>query len=117
MNRNKEAYIKQQYLPGYRAEYDFHEIKVLIKGKVVKLYQATITLPYSNYIFAKHYLNQKFESFIDSLVTFFEEIGGVPENIVFDNMRNVLCIGYILKNNCGSVFLYSNCLFNFFNSL
>src|SRR5690554_190793 len=90
MNRNKEAYIKQEYLPGYRAEYDFHEIKVIIGGKVVKLYQATITLPCSNYIFVKHYLNQRFESFIDSLVTFFEEIGGVPKNIVFDNMRNVV---------------------------
>lgn len=90
MNRNKEAYIKQAYKPGYRAEYDFHEIKVLIDNKVVKVYQATITLPFSNYIFVKHYFNQKFESFMDSLVTFFEQINGVPKHMVFDNMRNVV---------------------------
>ncbi len=89
-NKNREAFIKQSYDPGYRAEYDFHEIKVIIDGKVRKLYQATITLPFSNYIFVKHYENQKFESFIDSLVTFFEEIDGIPETIVFDNMRNVV---------------------------
>ncbi len=88
--KNKEAFIKQEYNPGFRAEYDFHEIKVIINGKVRKLYQATITLPFSNYIFVKHYENQKFESFIDSLVSFFEEIGGIPETIVFDNMRNVV---------------------------
>ena len=69
-NKNKEAFIKQQYAPGFRAEYDFHEVKVLIDDQVKKLYQATITLPHSNYIFVKHYQNQKFESFIDSLVTF-----------------------------------------------
>src|SRR5690554_5073262 len=89
-NKNREAFIKQSYDPGYRAEYDFHEIKVIIDGKVRKLYQATITLPFSNYIFVKHYENQKFESFIDSLVTFFEEIDGIPQTIVFDNMRNVV---------------------------
>ena len=89
-NKNKEAFIKQSYDPGYRAEYDFHEIKVIIDGKVRKIYQATITLPFSNYIFVKHYENQKFESFIDSLVTFFEEINGIPLSIVFDNMRNVV---------------------------
>lgn len=89
-DKNKEAFIKQSYSPGYRAEYDFHEIKVIIDGKVRKIYQATITLPFSNYIFVKHYENQKFESFIDSLVTFFEEINGIPETIVFDNMRNVV---------------------------
>jgi len=89
-DKNKEAFIKQSYDPGYRAEYDFHEIKVIINGKVRKIYQATITLPFSNYIFVKHYENQKFESFIDSLVTFFEEINGIPKQIVFDNMRNVV---------------------------
>jgi transposase len=89
-NKQKEAYIKQEYSPGQRAEYDFHEIKVIINGKVKKLYQATITLPFSNYIFVKHYQNQKFEAFIDSLVNFFEEVDGIPKQIVFDNMRNVV---------------------------
>ncbi|WP_162140305.1 IS21 family transposase [Haploplasma axanthum] len=89
-NRNKETFIKQKYEPGFRAEYDFHEIKVIIDGKLKKVHQATVTLPYSNYIFVKHYENQKFETFIDSLVHFFEEIGGVPKQIVFDNMRNVV---------------------------
>jgi predicted transcriptional regulator len=49
-NRNLEAYIKQEYDPGFRAEYDFHEIKVLINGKLRRIYQATITLPSSGFI-------------------------------------------------------------------
>src|SRR5690625_393842 len=89
-NKVKEAFIKQEYNPGDRAEYDFHEIKIIIKGKVIKKYQATITLPNSNYVFVRHYDNQRFESFTNSLVSFFEEIGGIPKTIVFDNMRNVV---------------------------
>ena len=89
-NKHKEAFIKQQYDPGFRAEYDFHEIKVIEGGKVKKRYQATITLPHSNYVFAKHYPDQRKENFLDSLISFFEEIGGVPKTIVFDNMRNVV---------------------------
>ncbi len=86
----KEAFITQHHKPGVRAEYDFHQIKVLIDGKKRDIYQATISLPHSNYKFARYYTNQKSENFIDSLIQFFEEIGGVPEIIVFDNMRNVV---------------------------
>ena len=89
-NKHKEAFIKQEYDPGFRAEYDFHEIKVIEAGKVKKRYQATITLPHSNYVFAKHYPNQRKENFLDSLIAFFEEIEGVPKTVVFDNMRNVV---------------------------
>ena len=90
MNKRKEVFIKQSYQPGLRAEYDFHEVKVIIDGKKRKLQQATITLPFSNYKFVKYYENQRLESFIDSLVSFFETVAGVPETIVFDNMRNVV---------------------------
>ena len=89
-NKHKEAFIKQEYDPGFRAEYDFHEIKVIEGGKVKKRYQATITLPHSNYVFAKHYPDQRKENFLDSLISFFEEIEGVPKTVVFDNMRNVV---------------------------
>lgn len=89
-NKHKETFIKQEYDPGFRAEYDFHEIKVIEAGKVKKRYQATITLPHSNYVFAKHYPDQRKENFLDSLISFFEEIEGVPKTVVFDNMRNVV---------------------------
>ncbi len=89
-DKKKEAFIRQSYNAGYRSEYDFHEVKVQIDGKSRLIYQATISLPYSNYKFVKHYENQKMESFIDSLVSFFEKIKGVPCTVVFDNMRNVV---------------------------
>lgn len=89
-SKQKEAFIKQEYDPGYRGEYDFHEIKVIEDGKVKKRYQATITLPHSGLIFTEYYENQRKESFLDSLIKFFEYIDGVPNIMVFDNMRNVV---------------------------
>lgn len=56
-DKKKEAFIRQSYNAGYRAEYDFHEVKVQIDGKSRIIYQATISLPYSNYKFVKHYEN------------------------------------------------------------
>ena len=73
----KECFIKQVYDYGFRAEYDFHQIKVKI-GNVVKIYhQATISLPKSNYVFAVLYKNERMESFLDSIVQFISHCGGV----------------------------------------
>ena len=86
----KECFIKQVYEYGFRAEYDFHQIKVKI-GNVVKIYhQATISIPKSNYIFAVLYKNEKMESFLDSIVQFISHCGGVFIEMVFDNMSNVI---------------------------
>ncbi len=86
----KECFIKQVYEYGFRAEYDFHQIKVKI-GNVVKIYhQATISLPKSNYVFAVLYKNERMESFLDSIVQFIAHCGGVFIEMVFDNMSNVI---------------------------
>ena len=88
--RRKNVLLNKNMNQVKGGEYDFHEIKVILNGKVRKFYQATITLPNSDIIFTKYYDNQRMESFIDSLVSFFEFIGRVPKTMVFDNMRNVV---------------------------
>ncbi|MFA5660568.1 MAG: hypothetical protein WC968_04165 [Bacilli bacterium] len=44
----KEVYIKQTYDPGKRAEYDFHQAKVLVEGIKRTYHQVTIAPPYSD---------------------------------------------------------------------
>ena len=51
---------------------------------------AVFTLPYSHTRLALLYDNQKQQVFIESQVKFFEKIGGVPAEGVYDNMRNVV---------------------------
>jgi Transposase and inactivated derivatives len=48
---------------------------------------AVMTTARGNYRFAYLYQNQKMESFLDSHVRFFNHVGGVHKEIVYDNMK------------------------------
>jgi len=88
--RVKEAYIKQHYNLGDRAEFDFGEVKLIINNVKTKLYLAVFSSPASNYRFVRMYDNQGMEVFKDAHVKFFEEVGAVYPEVCYDNMRNVV---------------------------
>lgn len=88
--KRKEAFIKQFYEYGEIAQYDFHQIKVIVNNEKRIYHQATISIPKSNIVFGFLYRNEKMENFIDSLVRFFSFAGGVFKTLVFDNMSNVI---------------------------
>ena len=88
--KHKECFIKQYYEYGDIAQYDFHQIKVIINNEKKVYHQATISIPKSNIIFGLLYKDEKMESFINSLVQFFSFCGGVFKTIMFDNMSNVV---------------------------
>lgn len=84
---NHEAFIRQVYRPGDVCEFDWGEIKLYIAGKQVRLQLAVFTSAYSNYRYAFIYKRQDTLSFMESHVRFFDTIGGVFNQMVYDNMR------------------------------
>lgn len=86
----KECFIRQNYDYGDRLEYDFGEVKLVIDGITKKYYIAVLSSPASNFRWCYLYDNCKKEIFMDSHVKFFEMIGGVWKEVVYDNMRNVV---------------------------
>ena len=92
-----EAFIRQEYDFGQRLEYDFGEVKLVIGGVVGKYYLAVFGAPRSAFRWAYLYTNQKKGVFLDSHVRFFDMIGGVYKEVVYDNMRNVVSV-FIGKN-------------------
>lgn len=86
----KEAFIKQNYALGARVEFDFGEVKLEIEGVVKTYYLAVWASPASDYYWAYLYTNQKKAVFQDAHVRFFEDLGGVYAEVVYDNMRNVV---------------------------
>ena len=96
--KHPEVFIRQEYEPGQRMEYDFHQIKVLINGKERTYHQATISFPFSNHVVGYLFHDETAISVMTSLVDTFELIGGVPKNIVFDNMSTVVK-RIIMKND------------------
>lgn len=88
--KHRECYIRQHYEYGQRLEYDFGEIKLDIKGQKEKFHIAVLSSPKSNFRWAYLYKNQKKDVFLDSQVKFFDMVGGVYDEVVYDNMRNVV---------------------------
>ena len=62
----------------------------MIGGIVQKYHMAVIGSPAAAHRWAYLYTNQKKEVFMDSHVRYFEMMGGVPKEMVYDNMRNVV---------------------------
>lgn len=88
--KKKEAFIRQEYELGERAEYDFGEVKLVIGGITGNYHMAVIGAPAAGLRWGYLYTNQKKEVFMDSHVRYFEMMGGVPKEMVYDNMRNVV---------------------------
>jgi len=89
-SKAREVFIRQQYEFGQRMEYDFGEIRLAIGGEVGTYHMAAICSPASGYRWADIYQDQSKDTFLDSYVRFFQFIGGVYRECVYDNMRNVV---------------------------
>ena len=85
-----ECFIRQDYDFGDRLEYDFGEVKLVINGNVRRYYLAVLSSPAGNFRWCYLYDNCKKSVFLDSHVRFFEMIGGVWREVIYDNMRNVI---------------------------
>jgi len=83
----KEAYIRAEYAPGKVVEFDWGQVKLIIAGKLTVFEMSAFTAAKSNYRFADIYHNGKTESFLDAHANFFEDVGGVYSQIVYDNTK------------------------------
>ena len=84
---SQEAFIKQEYQPGYACEFDWGEVKLIINGTLQTFQLAVFTHSYSNYRFARLYHRQDKICFADSHIQYFSHLGGVVREMVYDNMR------------------------------
>lgn len=94
---SKEAYMRQEYDPGQTCEFDWGYVKLMIGGEPRTLQMAVFTSAKGNYRYASLYHNQKMENFLDVHVKFFNEIGGVYQEVVYDNMK-VAVKRFVSKN-------------------
>jgi len=83
----KEAFIRQVYSPGESCEFDWGEIKLVIGGRRRRYQLAVFTCSFSNYRQAFIYERADTLAFQESHVRFFDVVGGVYREMVYDNMR------------------------------
>ncbi|WP_170982999.1 IS21 family transposase [Dyadobacter frigoris] len=83
----KEAYIRQLYAPGSVCEFDWAEVKLRINGELCRYQLAVFTSAYSNYRYARLFSRQDTLSFMEAHIAFFDLLGYVYQELVYDNMR------------------------------
>ena len=87
-DRKKEAYIRQEHLPGEEVEFDWGEVKLNIGGTGYMKYQmAVFASAYGNLRYARLYRTQDTAAFQESHVDFFAFCNGVYKTVVYDNMK------------------------------
>jgi transposase len=86
-HKTAEGFIKQEYEYGQVCEFDWGEVKVFIEGTLKKLPMAVFTTAKGNYRYARLFVKQDTASFQQAHALFFDHIGGVYRELVYDNMK------------------------------
>lgn len=89
-NYHKVAYMRFETEPGYQAQVDFGEFQVVRPdGSVTKLYLFSMIMGYCRKMYAELIRRCDLPTFLDCHIHAFEYFGGVPEQILYDRMKNV----------------------------
>jgi transposase len=87
---HKVAYMRFETEPGYQAQVDFGEFQVEhSNGRIEKLYLFSMILGYSRKIYAELIERCDLTTFLDCHIRAFDFFGGVPQQILYDRMKNV----------------------------
>jgi len=81
---HREVFLPLSHPPG-EAQVDFGEATVRIAGKETRAALFDMTLPYSGAIFVQAFPKECTQTFMEGHRRAFEEFGGVPRRITYDN--------------------------------
>ena len=79
-------FVPLSHRPGH-AQVDFGEADGYVGGKKIRYHYFCLDLPHSDAIFVKAYPAELTEAFLDGHVAAFDFMGGVPQSILYDNMK------------------------------
>lgn len=85
--RSKPAFVPLDFAPGERAEFDFGEAAVQIKGQLVKVPFLAGRLRFSGAMFVECFPTQRQEAFLLGQRHAFEFWEGVTRMVVYDNLK------------------------------
>lgn len=97
--RDRVAYIRFETIPGQQAQVDFGEFMVVCpNGKEIKLYCFVMVLGFSRHMYIEFVDRCTMPVFLDCHINAFGYFEGVPGEILYDNMKNV-----VIKHLVGKV--------------
>ena len=89
--RAAEAYLRRRTLPGEEAQVDWGHFGTLpVAGGERKLYAFVMVLSHSRHVFLRFFLDMKGGTFLHAHLQAFEDFGGVPRVLLYDNLKSVV---------------------------
>jgi transposase len=88
-NRRK-AYIRFETIPGLQAQMDWADFQVADKNGGTTVYLFLMVLGFSRAMYGELVPRCTLETFMDAHIRGFRYLGGIPLEILYDNMRNVV---------------------------
>jgi transposase len=86
-DKSKESFIKQHYDYGEVCEFDWVAVKLSISGELKRFPMAVFTSAKGNHRYGRLFMKEDTQSFQQSHGFYFEYVGGVYREMVYDNMR------------------------------
>jgi len=87
----REAFLRLETMPGEQAQVDWgHFGKIQIGSAKRSLSCFVLVLSWSRAIYARFALDQTLESFLRGHILGFAALGGVPREILYDNLKSVV---------------------------
>ena len=86
-----EAYLRLRTLPGEQAQVDWGDFgNCQVEGAVRRLSAFVMTLSYSRALFVRFSYSQAMSAFLRGHVEAFEQFGGVPRSVLYDNLKSAV---------------------------
>ena len=91
LENREDAVVRFETLPGEQLQVDWGEATIdYDNGQTRKEYFFAARMSYSRYTYVELRENMKLETLINCLLRTFEDLGGVPLSVTFDNMKTVV---------------------------
>lgn len=85
--KSPAAFIRQEYEPGFRCEFDWGVLTLWIAGVKTKLHMAVFTMSHSNLRRAYLFSREDTLALMEAHRNCFRALGGTPQVMAYDNMR------------------------------
>ncbi|OGW42243.1 MAG: hypothetical protein A2010_01915 [Nitrospirae bacterium GWD2_57_9] len=104
--RDRIAYLRFETLPGQQAQVDFADFQIVTAaGELQTLYVFLLILGYSRQMYIEFVERCTMTVFLDCHQNAFRFLGGVPAEILYDNMKNVVVRRHVGKAEFNATFL------------
>jgi transposase len=97
--QDRKAYIRFETLPGQQAQVDFADFQITcVDGTIITIYCFVMVLGYSRHMYIEFVDRCTMPKFLECHQHGFGFFGGIPAEILYDNMKNV-----VIRRLIGSV--------------